>query len=41
MHGPAVGMTMQGDFDLSSGAVDVGGTLVLAYTINSFLAKFR
>lgn len=39
VHGPAVGMTMQGDFDLSSGAVDVGGTLVPAYTINSFLGK--
>ena len=39
MHGPAVGLTMQGDYDFSRGAIDVGGTLVPAYTLNSFFGK--
>ena len=39
VHGPAVGMTMQGDYQFNRGIVDVGGTLVPAYTINSFLGK--
>lgn len=39
MHGPAVGLTMQGDYDFSRGDIDVGGTLVPAYSINSFFGK--
>ena len=39
MHGPAVGLTMQGDYDYARGAIDVGGTLVPAYSINSFFGK--
>lgn len=39
MHGAAVGLTMQGDFDIGLGDVDIGGTLVPAYSINSLLGK--
>lgn len=39
VNGPAVGLTAQGDFDLVTGDVDIGGTLVPAYSINSFLGK--
>ena len=39
MHGPAVGITMQGDYDLGSGDVDIGGTVIPSYTINSFFGK--
>ena len=39
MDGPAVGMTMRGDYDLTSRAVDIGGTLVPAYWLNSLLGK--
>ena len=39
MHGPAVGITMQGDYDLGSGDVDIGGTVIPSYTLNSFFGK--
>ncbi len=39
MSGAAVGLTMQGDYDIGRGDVDIGGTLVPAYTLNSFFAK--
>lgn len=39
MHGAAVGLTMQGDYDIGQGDVDIGGTLVPAYTLNSFLGN--
>lgn len=39
INGPAVGLTAQGDFDMVTGDVDIGGTLVPAYAINSFLGK--
>lgn len=39
LNGPAVGLTANGDFDLASGDVDIGGTLVPAYSLNSFLGK--
>lgn len=39
MHGPAVGITVQGDYDLSRGDVDMGGTVIPSYTLNSFFGK--
>ena len=39
MHGPAVGITMQGDYDIGAGNVDIGGTVIPAYTLNSFFGK--
>jgi hypothetical protein len=39
MHGPAVGITMQGDYDIGAGDVDIGGTVIPAYTLNSFFGK--
>ncbi len=39
VNGPAIGLTAQGDFDIISGDVDIGGTLVPAYSLNSFLGK--
>ena len=39
MHGAAVGITLQGDYDIGSGDVDIGGTVVPAYTLNSFFGK--
>ena len=39
VNGPAVGLTAKGDFDLVSGDTDIGGTLVPAYSLNSFLGK--
>ena len=39
MHGAAVGITLQGDYDIGSGDVDFGGTVVPAYTLNSFFGK--
>lgn len=39
INGPAVGLTAQGDFDMVTGDVDIGGTLVPAYALNSFLGK--
>ena len=39
VNGPAVGLTAQGDFDLLTGDVDIGGTLVPAYSLNSVLGK--
>ena len=39
VNGPAVGLTAQGDFDMVTGDVDIGGTLIPAYSLNSFLGK--
>ena len=39
VHGPAIGFTVQGDYDFGRGDIDIGGTLVPAYTINSFFGK--
>jgi len=39
MNGAAVGLTLQGDYDIGRGDVDIGGTLVPAYTLNSFFGK--
>lgn len=39
VNGPAIGLTAQGDFDMVNGDVDIGGTLVPAYSLNSFLGK--
>ena len=39
VNGPAVGLTAKGDFDLVSGDTDIGGTLIPAYSLNSFLGK--
>lgn len=39
MHGPAVGITMQGDYDIGAGNVDIGGTVIPSYTLNSFFGK--
>ncbi len=39
MNGAAVGLTMQGDYDIGRGDVDIGGTLIPAYTLNSFFGK--
>ena len=39
VNGPAVGLTAQGDFDLVTGDLDIGGTLIPAYSLNSFLGK--
>lgn len=39
INGPAVGLTANGDFDLVTGDTDIGGTLVPAYSLNSFLGK--
>ena len=39
VNGPAIGLTAQGDFDMVSGDIDIGGTLVPAYSLNSFLGK--
>lgn len=38
MHGPAIGMTGEGDINLANKSVDVNGTLVPSYTANSLLA---
>src|SRR5690606_37055717 len=37
MSGPAIGLTMEGQIDRASDSIDMEGTLVPAYTINSFL----
>ena len=39
VNGPAVGLTAKGDFDLVTGDTDIGGTLIPAYSLNSFLGK--
>ena len=39
MHGAAVGITTQGDYDVGSGDVDFGGTVIPSYTLNSFFGK--
>ncbi|MDP3327381.1 MAG: AsmA-like C-terminal domain-containing protein [Parvibaculum sp.] len=39
MSGPAIGLTMNGQIDRSADLVDMEGTLVPAYTINSFLGQ--
>ena len=38
MNGPAVGLTAQGDFNLSNGAHDFAGTVIPAYEINSLFS---
>ncbi len=38
-HGPAVGITVEGDYDLARGDIDIGGTLIPAYALNSFLGN--
>ena len=38
LYGPALGMTADGDVDLDLRALDFDGTIVPAYTANSFLA---
>ncbi|MBC7104296.1 MAG: AsmA-like C-terminal domain-containing protein, partial [Parvibaculum sp.] len=39
MSGPAIGLTMDGQIDRATDVIDMEGTLVPAYTINSFLGK--
>jgi len=39
MSGPAIGLTMEGQIDRASDQIDMKGTLVPAYTINSFLGN--
>ena len=39
MHGAAVGITLQGDYDVGTGDVDFGGTVIPSYTLNSFFGK--
>lgn len=39
MSGPAIGLTMEGQIDRASDTIDMEGTLVPAYTINSFLGN--
>ncbi len=39
MSGPAIGLTMDGQIDRVTDGIDMEGTLVPAYTINSFLGK--
>ncbi|MCF8470174.1 MAG: DUF3971 domain-containing protein [Parvibaculum sp.] len=39
MSGPAIGLTMNGQVDRASDRIDMEGTLVPAYTINSFLGQ--
>ncbi|HCX66711.1 MAG TPA: hypothetical protein DHK64_04020, partial [Rhodobiaceae bacterium] len=39
MSGPAIGLTMEGQIDRASDQIDMEGTLVPAYTINSFLGN--
>jgi hypothetical protein len=39
MHGAAVGITLQGDYDIDKGDVDFGGTVIPSYTLNSFFGK--
>jgi hypothetical protein len=39
MHGAAVGITTQGDYDVGSGDIDFGGTVIPSYTLNSFFGK--
>jgi len=39
MSGPAIGLTMDGQIDRATDRIDMEGTLVPAYTINSFLGK--
>ncbi|MEQ8266777.1 MAG: AsmA-like C-terminal domain-containing protein [Parvibaculum sp.] len=39
MSGPAIGLTMNGQVDRSADVIDMEGTLVPAYTINSFLGQ--
>ncbi len=39
MSGPAIGLTMEGQIDRASDSIDMEGTLVPAYTINSFLGQ--
>ena len=39
MHGAAVGITTQGDYDVGSGDVDFGGTVIPSYTLNSLFGK--
>ncbi len=38
-HGPAVGITLDGVIDRGAGTTDIRGSIVPAYTINSFLGK--
>lgn len=38
-YGPALGITLEGVVDRSSGSADLKGTLVPAYTINSLIGK--
>ncbi len=38
MNGPAVGLTAQGDFNLSNGAHDFAGTVIPAYELNSLFS---
>jgi len=39
MSGPAIGLTMEGQVDRAGDLIDMEGTLVPAYTINSFLGQ--
>jgi len=39
MSGPAIGLTMDGQIDRATDTIDMEGTMVPAYTINSFLGK--
>lgn len=39
MHGAAVGITLQGDYDIDSGDIDFGGTVIPSYTLNSLFGK--
>lgn len=39
MSGPAIGLTMEGQIDRADDLIDMEGTLVPAYTINSFLGN--
>jgi hypothetical protein len=39
LAGPAIGLTMEGQIDRTNDVVDLGGTLVPAYTINSVLGN--
>ena len=39
MYGPAVGVTLEGQYDLANDSAEVEGTLVPEYTLNSALGK--
>ncbi len=39
IFGPAIGLTIQGDYDMNDTKINFGGTVVPAYGINSFLSN--